>query len=618
MGQVWSEAHATAFRELHQAYVLTALGLHRGRTAWPLAVGCGKSQSLVAFALAQSDIAAAGGDPLSLLVCIERVDHITGMYREMVEAGVPPHMIAVYHRKTPREVTEGNLIPSASLEEVSRFPFLIATHAMMLKGEDSISWVNTYRGRERDLVVWDESLIKSQGRHFDLVHIEAALGVLRAISTDNLSDTARDARDAVEYITRCTVQLRQEFTRAADGAEPRTVELPKLSPEDETRFLVGIVETLKGGDALRKGGRTGLVEFIEHVQRPVRVVPYVEAGRRVGVVHYLTRIPESLTRLIVLDASHNIRLLTSEHDSTLRVTSVPCDVKSFHSVTVRHIVQGAGRDKLDKELPRRESSTVAQLIASLKAYPAGEAVIVVTFKPDAREERLGKTHADHLRRHMKRAGIDPEEALANGKPRFVFLTWGQHVGVSAYAYCRHVPCVGVLRRDVLDIASQIVGQRADLLAPHAADPAEISRVVRSEMFHNIIQAAGRGSCRTTRDGAAEPMSLTLLCVETFPSEWWQAAMPGVVVSEECPGRKARAASQTAAERAVLDALEGLPQTHGAVSSRTLKVLAGLQSMKPNRYSELLDKIVAAGLHGWRRDGQSFNRCLFTDETHVAA
>jgi hypothetical protein len=47
---------------------------------------------------------------------------------------------------------------------------------MMLKGEDSITAVNTYKGQQRGLVVWDESLIKSQGRHFDLAHIEGALG----------------------------------------------------------------------------------------------------------------------------------------------------------------------------------------------------------------------------------------------------------------------------------------------------------------------------------------------------------------------------------------------------------------------------------------------------------
>ena len=127
---------------------------------------------------------------------------------------------------------------------------------------------------------------------------------------------------------------------------------------------------------------------------------------------------------------------------------VDCRVKEFGAVPVRHLVQGAGRDKLDSELPRKDSATVKRLLDVLGRYPAGEGVVIVTFKPDALEARLSRGDADYLRLHMRRAGIEPEQTLADGGARFVFLTWGQHVGVSDYAYCRHVLCVGVLRRDV--------------------------------------------------------------------------------------------------------------------------------------------------------------------------
>ena len=121
----------------------------------------------------------------------------------------------------------------------------------------------------------------------------------------------------------------------------------------------------------------------------------------------------------------------------------------------------------------------------------------------------------------------------------------------------------------LDVASSIAGQRADLLASAVADPAEVTRTVLSEMFHNIIQAAGRGACRTTVNGSAEAMTLTLLCVETFPATWWQQAMPGVRVIEEKPGELARAAAQSSAHKALTDALAKLPTSDAEVSSRTL-------------------------------------------------
>jgi hypothetical protein len=605
-GEVWSVEHAYAFRELHHALVCTALGFHRGRTAWPLAVGTGKTQSLVAFALAQAEATARGEQPLSLLVCIERVDHGRDLFKQMTEAGVPAHMVGVYHRKTDREVAEDNLVPSVA--DPSAYPFLIATHAMMLKGEEFIATVNTYKGNERGLVVWDESLIKSQGRHLDLAEIEGATAVLKALVGDTTGDAHADAREAVEYVTRCTAQLREEFTRALTGTEPCTSGLPALTPEDETRFHVGIVEALKGDEPMRRGCRTRLVDFLEHAQRPVRVVPYNERGRRVGVVHYVTRIPESLSRLIVLDASHTIRRLTVEHDSTIRATSVNCKVKQFGNVSVRQLVQGAGRDKLHAELPRKDSTTVTRLLGVLKAVPEDEAVIIVTFKPDAREARKAKGHADHIKRHMASTGLDPGQKLADGRDRFVFLTWGQHIGTSDYAYCRHVLCVGVLRRGELDIASSIVGQRSDLLAPEAADPAEVAQTVLSEMFHNVIQAAGRGSCRSTINGAAEPMALTMLCVETFPLDWWQEAMPGVAVIEEKPSAQARAAVRSEKRKALAEALAQLAPDVDEVSARTLKVLAGLSHLRPDAYSRVLSKLVLPA--GWRRDGRTFYRCPF--------
>jgi hypothetical protein len=513
----------------------------------------------------------------------------------------------MYHRKTAREVTEENLVASVALEDVATFPFLIATHALMLRGEDSIATINTYQGRERDLVVWDESLIKSQGRHFDLADIEGALGVLRPLVAYTTSDDEKDARDAAEFIGNCLGQLREEFQRTLAGEAARVIEVPKLTAEDDMRYRTGIVEALKQGNVLRAESRQRLAEFIEHVQRPVRVVPYLENNRRVGVIHYLTRIPESLTRLVILDASHNIRLLTGKLDSSVWTTMVDCRIKSFRNVRVNHIVQGAGRDKLDTDLPKFASTTVTKLLGTLQNYPKADSAIIVTFKPTASDAKLNKSHAKHLKRHMRKVGIDPDARHADGKPRFVFLTWGQHIGVSKFAYCRHVLCIGVLRRDTFDIASQIVGQRDDLLSPEASNAKEVKQVVVSEMFHNVIQAAGRGDCRTTRRGEAMPMTLTLLCSEVFEPEWWDLAMPDCVVTVQHPGQRARAEQHVQDSKVIADVLKALPVGNERIASKTLKVAAGLSSMRADVYSRLLSKLAVPG---WTREGQSFVRCPF--------
>jgi hypothetical protein len=291
--------------------------------------------------------------------------------------------------------------------------------------------------------------------------------------------------DAFSYLQRCTSILREEFEKGLSGVAPATVHLPDLSPDEETRFRVGLVETLRGGDKTANSWlRQKLLTFMEHTQRPVRVLPYQERGRRVGVVHYLTLIPESLRRLIVLDASHNIRLLTSGYDTSLRVTSVDCAIKSFEAVTVTHYVQGAGRERLYADLPKATSATTRRLMDILGTYPSDEGVIVATFKPSAEGTRKKPVdHAALLQDHMRDSGIDPEGKLPDGRPRFVFLTWGAHVGISDYATADMFSRWACCAWHPSDVAAKMIGQRGDLLEPSAADPSAVDTVTQSEMFH---------------------------------------------------------------------------------------------------------------------------------------
>jgi hypothetical protein len=113
------------------------------------------------------------------------------------------------------------------------------------------------------------------------------------------------------------------------------------------------------------------------------------------------------------------------------------------------------------------------------------------------------------------------------------------------------------------------------------------------------------------------MSLTLLCSETFPMEWWNAAMPGVRVTEVVPGAAARASRDSEAVGALLKVLEGLPQDHAAISSKTLKLAAGLASMTPKAFSRLLSRLVTAGIPGWQAGARGLVRAARIEFAPVA-
>jgi hypothetical protein len=170
----------------------------------------------------------------------------------------------------------------------------------------------------------------------------------------------------------------------------------------------------------------------------------------------------------------------------------------------------------------------------------------------------------------------------------------------------------VTRRKGFDIAAQIIGQRGDLEAVHASDPDSVHETVVSEMFHHVIQFAGRGACRTTVNGKAGRMSLTLFCSEAFDASWWQQAMPGVKVEEVRPDVVARAAQSSADVQAIEKVLAELPADVTRILARTLKVSAGLQAMHSMTYSRLLGKLK---LSDWRRAGRGLERVpMFKDET----
>jgi hypothetical protein len=367
--------------------------------------------------------------------------------------------------------------------------------------------------------------------------------------------------------------------------------------------------------------RENLEELFDYTLRPVRVIPYNSRGFRAGVIYYQPRIPESLSRLIVLDASHTIRLLTSKHDTTLHTTPVDCAVKTFEAVTVKCIQQGAGKDSLASALRSRKSVVLQELVERVKAIPAGEAALLVTFKDEPKDKGRGDNrYVALLMSALRKAGVDVDSLLPDGRRRFEFITWGRHLGVCGFSYCKHLFAVGVTRRQELDIASAIAGQNDDLNSRFADDLEEVSRVELSEMFHHLMQFAGRGSCRNTVDGRAEAMQLTVICNDVFPAELWQAAMPGVVVHEARSKHATRYHRSTATAEAILKAFTEVRPSDDYVSARTIKALAGLSDMRAHKFSEALAKVRKQGVKGWAymKERRGFVRCEFTFTPEAAA
>lgn len=207
-----------------------------------------------------------------------------------------------------------------------------------------------------------------------------------------------------------------------------------------------------------------------------------------------------------------------------------------------------------------------------------------------------------LKDDLATAGIDIRATVAtpNGpRPRFAFLTWGNETSTNDFAYASNVIMAGVLHRDDLDLAANVVGQKDDLLA----DYGDLRSIKQSEVAHCVYQALSRGSCRRIVNGEAAPMKAWIIHHDDTLGDTLRTAMAGVVWSEWTPkfikGISDRKVKTLA--RRILDHLA--THTGGTISTRSLKTALGLKDTPAKTFQRAV-ALMQTMTDGWKLEGRS--------------
>src|SRR4029077_19226656 len=145
-----------------------ALGIERGRYAFPLACGLGKTQAVVAFGAAIHELELHG---LSVAVSATQVEALCELKRDLIGNGVPEEKIGLLHaykfdQKYAGAITRGELptgyasLPATADNDQRQFQ--LVTHQRVEGGRANLDLFANYQGGRRSLLVWDESLMASQ------------------------------------------------------------------------------------------------------------------------------------------------------------------------------------------------------------------------------------------------------------------------------------------------------------------------------------------------------------------------------------------------------------------------------------------------------------------------
>lgn len=584
--------HRAALLELVETFTGYCTGTERGRQAFPLPTGMGKTSAVVAFLAALHRL----GYAVPVSVAASKVEALCRMKRELIAHGVPADLIGLKH-SLHSEATE----PSTG--DADR-RFQLVTHSRVRSGrERDFDLFGMHKGAPRALMVYDETLMRSDAFAISTTSLGMAVDALPRLvrdSPDPLAGTlASYLQDALTRIEAVLADLREKGDPESRGAP---VELPPLEP--------GTIEALRDlvsrYERPLRGFAPELRDLLTQSESTLRVLRSEQGG---GVVTAREVVPAALRNIVVLDASAPIREL-ARLDPSIRVVESfePALLKSFEAVEVRQLLSPGGRSSMGYSLAadRKEASAVALEVAHIirEGWQTERAFLVFTFARRGTEDM-----AEELRRDLRRSGIDLDAKTSGGLPRVNWLTWGSETSLNGLEHCTSVVMAGVLHRSHLDLSAVVRGQTGNPSEPTPS--ARIRELVESEIAHCIYQGASRGSCRRITDGKAHPMRLWFIHRSPAIRTILDRVMPGAVWSYPEPRHLKKAAADSKAAQmlgSLLGFLRGLPEEVEKVSSKKAKEALALSKDKAtdhafSRAVALLD----LAEHGWTLRGRSLAR-----------
>jgi len=616
-GNELTEEHKAALMRVVGRFTLLANGASQGRYAYPLPCGAGKTQAVVAWGAALHEL----GKPYTMQVCASKVEALCDLKRDLMANGVPEAAIGLRHKYDYDPIRADDArkglagterlasMPANTEAEAAERPILLVTHNRVKGGGGLDQYL--YRGRARNLVVWDESLIHSQHRAIERIAVEAALGFLKPYVQRDASLNP-DMGKALAYLSEAWTVLDAELqAQKRYDREPRPVRLPPLDPSEIDRYTAA----LSGADLATSLVLAPLRSLLEISQSPLRVLETNQGGA--GTITYDIVVPSELRNVAILDASWPIRDLERLDKTIKEDVDFNGDIKTYRNVTVYQLFANAGRGSVtsDFKRPREERLLSKEIVEFVKTIPETEAAIIFTFKP--RKVRTGNRvqtldMAEKLKSDLEAAGVDIDAKVAvqeqSGpaiRDRFVWLTFGQETSISEYQYASNVLFAGVLHRSDADLAGAIIGQTDDLLRD--VSYRDILEVRRSEIAHTLYQGMSRGSCRRTKNGEAFPMRVLLPYPDTKIRPLIDKVMPGLQWSEWTPKfmTAARPATERTAER-IAAYLAQLPSGTLEVSIRALKAATNTDGLSNRAFQQARDAALK-GSPGWSLSGRTLVR-----------
>lgn len=564
VGNTLTVQHKMALYALVNSMTRMAEGKLTGRLAFGLPTGTGKTSAIIEWCASVSALKL----PYSVAVSSSRIDALLTMKADMVKAGIPDSMIGVLHESPKKGAS------NTDAENQDR-QILLMSHQMIRASEKNLARYNTYRGAPRNLLVYDESLLTSDVRHFTVRSLCAAIA--HALETYKKQD---QHVTVLNYLT----TVKQLLEALEDGFfegmcfEERYLDQPYLDPSLATFYA-------------REWSKHGMIaDFLQAANVQLRVLC---AGTS-AIVTYNITMPDALKNVLVLDASFPVRKLV-HFDTTMKDAEKALNlkrqgvdfstIKRFDHVELCRLKSYGGRNSMEKRFKDRQMAK--EVTEVVKTLPATDSVLCYVYKNQ--QPYGGTDYGDILKSELSKAGVDLN--------RIHIDTFGNETSLNSYGHCQHVFLVGILHRNETELIGQYLGQIRDITGE--ITKALSNDLLLSERAHLAYQALSRGSCRFVDNGKARPMKGYIVEIDPEIEPSLSSVMPGVKWSTWKPVFLPETDSlvETWTEKVSQFLMNYEPFR---VSSRKLKVLTGAEKLTKTTWQRVL-KAVCESTHASKKE-----------------
>lgn len=549
---------------------------HKFRKAFPLETGMGKTTCVIALAkeLQHTD--------KSLLIAAERIEQLDELQRQMKHEGIDPSAIGIFHRSEAKYRD----CPSIKERDIPNVQFLLVAHNRIKSASmrDTFHELLRYKNAKRDMVIWDESLVATRARYAERSDLRKAISNWRIDFEEKQLKGRRSPNYSYVYDEFSKFLATAGEVLAKDHEDGFLLNIPALS--GSAGDYNQAINSMGNGNGPDRELLRDLVAFANHGD--IRIVRILNGS---VLVQFVQTVDEAFDKIVILDASAQIRDLVT-YDPTVSVFPLRVS-KDYGNVTIKWADSFSSRDSFDRD-PEQFNLYLKELDAILAEIPKDEPLLVFCLK-DVEQKLREWWEVNHPLREIP------------------ILHWGQHRASNRYSHIKYVATVGVLYRDISEIAASIIGQTHSLNYPLV--DADVRRTANSEQADLLYQGISRGNSRRSLNGKAGEQTIYLfhprrdmdqlrpLLEQVMPNAQWTSYQPKAL--RKLP--RADSETYTTIGEDLVKELASTPPAREYVSVKELKRKVAPKVASNSSTWRNAKKHAESKLIGWEVRGQSYQR-----------